>query len=107
VASNYDPRLIDGLASYPVEEVYGKLPADCLGGGRASYMLGPLSRKTLAGHAAHVRCAGMRFNYLLNAACWDNRETTRRGQRELRELLDWIVAIGAEAVTISIPSILA
>ena len=106
VASNYDPRLIDGLAPHPVEEVYGKLPADCLGGGRASYMLGPLSKKTLAGHAAHVRRAGMRFNYLLNAACWDNRETTRKGQRELRELLDWITSIGVEAVTVSIPSIL-
>ncbi|MBI3127062.1 MAG: U32 family peptidase [Candidatus Tectomicrobia bacterium] len=107
VASNYDPRLVEGLAGYPVEEVYGKLPADCLGGGRASYMLGPLSRRRLAEHAAHVRRAGMRFNYLLNAACWDNRETTRRGQRELRGLLDWIVSIGAGAVTVSIPSILA
>lgn len=48
----------------------------------------------------------MRFNYLLNAACWDNREITRKGQRELRELLDWIASIEVEAVTISIPSIL-
>lgn len=107
VASNYEPELIEGLAHYPVEEVYGKLPADCLGGGRASYMLGPLTKRKLAEHIAHVRKVGIRFNYLLNAACWDNRETTRKGQRELRRLLDWLVSIGAEAVTVTIPSILA
>lgn len=107
VASNYDTALVERLAEFPVEEVYGKLPADCLGGGRASYMLGRLTRRQLADHVAHVRRRGMRFNYLLNAACWDNRETTRKGQRELRRLLDWLVSIGVEAVTVSIPSILA
>lgn len=105
VASNYDPKLVEGLSRYPVEELFGKLPADCLGGGRATYMLGQLTRKQMSAHVAHVRQCGFRFNYLLNAACWDNRETTRRGQYQLRRLLDWLVSIGVEAVTVSIPSI--
>ena len=45
VAANYDAGLIERLASYPVDEVFGKFPVDFVGGGRPSYMGTPLTRK--------------------------------------------------------------
>ena len=106
VATNFEPELVDGLAGYPVHELFGKLPADALGGGRASYMLSPLSKQALAAHVRDAHRHAIRFNYLLNAACLDNREWTRKGQRDIRRLLDWLAEIEVDAVTVSLPYLL-
>ncbi|MFQ5830745.1 MAG: peptidase U32, partial [Candidatus Methylomirabilia bacterium] len=74
VATNFEPDLLEALVGHPVYELFGKLPADPLGGGRASYMLAPLTKRTLAAHVRDAHRHGIRFNYLLNAACLDNRE---------------------------------
>jgi collagenase-like PrtC family protease len=48
----------------------------------------------------------MHFNYLLNGACTDNLECTRSGQRSVQDLLDWLVDIGVERVTVASPHLL-
>jgi collagenase-like PrtC family protease len=106
VATNFEPDLVEGIRGYPVWELFGKLPADPLGGGRASYMLSPLSRRALAAHVGEAHRHGIRFNYLLNAACLDNREWTRKGQRQIRRLLDWLAELEVDAVTVSLPHLL-
>lgn len=106
VATNFEPDLVEALKGYPVHELFGKLPADPLGGGRASYMLSPLSKRALAAHIRDAHRHGIRFNYLLNAACLDNREWTRKGQRAIRRLLDWLAELEVDAVTISLPYLL-
>ena len=106
VATNFEPALVEGIKGYPVYELFGKLPADPLGGGRASYMLSPLSKRALAAHVRDARQHGVRFNYLLNAACLDNREGTRKGQREIRRLLDWLAELEVDAITVSLPYLL-
>ena len=106
VATNFDDNLLRKLRDYPVVEVFGKLPRDFVGGGRASYMLAPLSRRRLAHHATEARKRGIRFNYLLNAACLGNQEFRRKGQWRIETLLSWLGAIGIEAVTVSIPFLL-
>ncbi len=106
VATNFDPSLIGGIKGYPVYELFGKLPSDPLGGGRASYMLSPLPKRALAAHVRDAHRHGLRFNYLLNAACLDNREWSRKGQREIRRLLDWLAELEVDAVTVSLPYLL-
>ncbi len=106
VATNFDPRLIEELKGYPVVELYGKLREDPVGGGRAPYQLSPLGKKRLADHVGQARRAELEFNYLLNASCLGNREITRRGQREIEKLLDWICGIGVSTVTVSSPYLL-
>jgi hypothetical protein len=61
VATNFEPDLVAALKGYPVYELFGKLPADPLGGGRASYMLSPLSRRELAAHVRDARRHGICF----------------------------------------------
>ena len=105
-ATNFDDELLQELQGYPVVEVFGKLPRDFVGGGRASYMLAPVSRGRVKRHVAEARKRGIRFNYLLNPVCLGNREFRRWGQRRIAALLDWLGDIGVEAVTVSVPLLL-
>lgn len=106
VATNFDPRLVEELKNYPVTELFGKLREDVVGGGRASYQLGRVSRRQVAEHVAHARRCDIDFNYLLNAACLGNLEITRSGQKRIRQLLDWICDIGVSSVTVATPLML-
>ena len=54
VAANYDLDLISKLAGSAVTEVYGKFPADLVGGGRPSYMGTPLTSRDLAAYVADL-----------------------------------------------------
>lgn len=106
VATNFDDELIERVRDYPVAELFGKLPRDFVGGGRPVYLLPPLSRRRLARHVRLAQASGIEFNYLLNAACLDNREFTRRGQRAIERTLHWLAGIGVTSITVALPYLL-
>jgi collagenase-like PrtC family protease len=101
VACNFDPELINRISPYPVYEVYGKLPSDFFGGGRPSFYLPNIDRQEMVKYVAHTHSMGIEFNYLLNSSSMDNVEFTTEGQRELRKLLDWLVEVGVDSITVS------
>jgi collagenase-like PrtC family protease len=107
VPTNWDDRLLDLIFARDtrgrITEIYGKLPLDETGGGRPAFPLAFVSRRAAGRHIRRVRGKGLRFNYLLNALCMDNREFTRRGQNRLERLLDWVVSAGANQVTVANP----
>jgi len=74
-----------------------------MGGGRASFMLSPLTVGQLKDHIQAAAGRGIGFNYLINPACIDNREFTRQGQTDLERLLVMVEECGATAVTVSLP----
>jgi collagenase-like PrtC family protease len=106
VATNFDPELIEAIKDYPVIELFGKLREDAVGGGRAPYQLSPVTQKRVADHVRHARQHGINFNYLLNASCMANREMTRKGQKAIDDLLEWVSSIGVTAVTVATPYML-
>lgn len=106
VATNFDNELPALLAQYNAVELFGKLARDTVGGGRASYMLAPVSKRKVEEHVQSARQQGLAFDYLINAACLGNREFTAPFQRDLRRLLDWLSEIGVEWVTVSVPLLL-
>jgi len=106
VATNFKPDLLDALEGYPVSELFGKLPSDSVGGGRASFMLAPLGTGEFREHVQRAAQKGIGFNYLINPACLDNREYTRQGQAGLERLLGFVEECGVTAVTISLPFLL-
>ncbi|MFN8370686.1 MAG: U32 family peptidase [Bacteriovoracaceae bacterium] len=106
VAYNFDLALIEEIKKFPVHEIYGKLQTDFIGGGRSSYLLSHVSRRNFREHVQFAKKNGISFNYLLNAACLDNQEITKNGQKEIYKLLDWISSIEVSAVTISNPLLL-
>lgn len=101
VACNFDEALLDGLAPYPVYEVYGKCTSDYFGGGRPSFYLPTVGRKEVENYVRKAHERGIEFNYLLNASAMGNQEYTTEGQREMNELLEWIDGIGVDSVTVA------
>ncbi len=106
VAANYDRDLVPRLAALGVTEVYGKLPADLVGGGRPAYMGAPLTKKDLAAYVTSLAESGIAFNYLLNSACLGNREWARPWQKRLMRFLDELGAMGVRRLTVSTPYLL-
>jgi hypothetical protein len=57
-----------------VDEVYGRFPTDGVSSGRPRYLATPLSEADLRRYICLLDRHGMAFNYLLNGACFGNRE---------------------------------
>ncbi len=107
VAINWDSDLISKISNYhSVKELFGSLSADFIGGGRSSSTLPPISKKQAMRYIAEIHKKGLKFNYLLNATCLDNLEWTISGQRKIQNLLQWLVDIKVDTVTVSIPYLL-
>jgi len=106
LAANYDPQLVPALAAYPVDEVYGKFPADGVSGGRPRYLATPLSEADLQRYVHILYRHGIAFNYLLNGACFGNSEWTRPWQKRVTALLDKLSDMGVQRVTVSTPFLL-
>ena len=106
LAANYDPELVPKLAAYPVDEVYGKFPADGISGGRPRYLATPLSEADLRRYIRLLDHHGIAFNYLLNGACFGNREWTRPWQKRMTALLTRLDGLGVRRVTVSTPFLL-
>ena len=102
VAANWDPALLDGLATIPeVTSVYGKLPFDLVGGGRAGAVLPQVDWD---GARAFIRAAherGLAFCYLVNAPCLSNLEQTHEGKEALLAFVARLVELGVDSVSIS------
>ena len=106
LAANYDLELVPALAPYPVDEVYGKFPTDGVSGGRPRYLATPLSEADLRLYIRLLDRQGIAFNYLLNGACFGNREWTRPWQKRLTALLNKVGELGVRRVTVSTPFLL-
>lgn len=106
MAANYDEALVPDLAQYPVTEVYGKFDADCVGGGRPSYLGSGISTEALGKYVAELKRHGITFNYLLNSACIGNREWTRSWEKRFSALLSKLEALDIDTLTVSVPFLL-
>lgn len=104
--TNWDHKLVPEYKALGIKEAYGKLATDAIGGGRPAYILPNVSRKRAAAHIGKLHDAGIRFNYILNAPCLSSQEFTRTGRARIYKLLNWLVSIGVDKVTVTIPYLL-
>ena len=93
IPTNFDPRLIEAVADFPVDTVYGKLQRDIIGGGRPSQALPDISRDEVTDHIRLVHEKGFKFNYLLNSSCIGNLASSQDFDLVFRRYLDWIVEV--------------
>jgi len=103
VPTNWDDGLVSLLEPGPIRHVYGKLQEDFVGGGRASFLLPPVSKKKAESHIKALRDHGIGFNYLLNSLHMDNEEFSKGGMRNIRKLLDWLARIKVSSLTVAVP----
>jgi collagenase-like PrtC family protease len=89
-----------------VSEVYGCSSATPVGTGRPSMVLGKVTKDDIPLYIQRVHEKGLRFNYVLNAPCMNNREYSVEGHKDLIEQIDWLASIGVDGFTVSIPYII-
>lgn len=106
VPTNWQKDLIPKIKKKDVDELYGKLTSDFLGGGRPSFLLPRVSKKYVANYIKEVHKNKLSFNYILNSTCLNNLECTKLGQKKIYSFLDWLASIKVDAVTISLPFLL-
>jgi len=108
VACNWDPALLDRLSneSASVDSLFGQITDDPFGGGRGSFLAPKGNRDQAEEFIAEARRRGFHFNYLLNGACQDNLEMTRKGNRILFDHIEWVASTGADKVTVTLPIML-
>jgi len=100
LAANYDLELVPALAAYPwMKSMAGSRPT-------VSAVASPLpGDATLGNHLRnYIRVLdrhGIAFNYLLNGACFGNREWTRPWQKQVTALLARLGEMGVRRVTVS------
>ncbi|MBL7129977.1 MAG: U32 family peptidase [Candidatus Omnitrophica bacterium] len=106
VPTNLQRDLLDGMNTEFIEEFYGVLDVDVVGGGRATVLTPGVSKREFARHVKEIHKRGIKFNYLLNSICLGNYEWSRQFQSRLNKRLDWVVSLGIERVTVTIPYLL-
>ncbi len=103
LACNWDEALLAPAKEFGVTELFGKLPQDPVGGGRATFISPSPGRRKAERFIHKTLQAGIEFNYLLNGTCLSNREMTRGGQKALNSIIDWAADQGVTWFTVSIP----
>lgn len=106
VPTNWQDDLISAINKEGVTEVYGKLQSDFVGGAKLSSQVPFVAKRKAGKHIEQIHRIGRRFNYVLNSSCLDNLEWTISGQKKIRKLLDWLVDIKVDTVTVSSPYLL-
>lgn len=105
IATNFDPKLIHEIAKYSdtITWVYGKMNHDIIGGGRSTHVIPKLSWKELKDYIDLCHENNIKFNYLLNSVCMGNQEFEKKHHRKILKLLDKIVKVGTDSITVSSP----
>ena len=103
VATNWDPKLIDELAKYPVKDVYGVGKFSLVGHGRPSFLFNEITEEQIAEYIKKIHDKKMKFSYLLNAPCMNNMEYDPEYHKKLLNYIQWISDIGTDNVIVTIP----
>jgi len=103
VGANWDISFLDAVRGTSVDALFGKLPFDIVGGARPGFVLPQVDRNDVKQYIEACHQRGLEFSYLLNAPCLGNLQYSRKGYRQLINLLEWIDQSGADSVIVSIP----
>ncbi len=103
VATNWSEDIWEKLDTSSIYEFYGSIKFKDIGSGRPAIFYSNISRRQAEEFFKQTHSRGIHFNYLINSLIWHNREFTRKGQRNLRKLLDWLSENDVQRVTVSLP----
>ncbi len=103
VGTNWDFGLLDALKGTAVDALFGKLPFDIIGGARPGFVLPQVNRDYVKRYIQACHGKGIEFSYLLNAPCLGNLQYSRKGYRQIIDLLEWIDEAGADSVVVGVP----
>lgn len=107
IGCNFDPKLIEIISEIDKEKsiksVFGKMRSDLLGGGRASMLLPDIGFGELKEYIKLCHLKGLKFNYLLNPMCMENKEFRPKDHKKIVSYIDNLAGIGVDAFTVNSP----
>ncbi|MBD3264091.1 MAG: hypothetical protein GF375_03195 [Candidatus Omnitrophica bacterium] len=103
IGYNWQYDLIEGLTPDNIEEFYGKLDSDTVGGGRPAVACSHIAKSEAASHIKGIHNKGFEFNYLLNSMCLYEGNFSKDAR--LRSLLEWLKSSCVESLTVALPSL--
>ena len=104
VAHTFERGIIPRLAAIDhVEEIFGKISDDPIGGGRSSFTMRRTGKSDLVAAVAEAHRHNLRYSYLLNTAGLSGLEQTRTGQRAIRRHLEFLDDAKVDGITVSLP----
>ena len=104
VGTNWNQDLLDVFRdTKEIYEVYGSPNENIFGNGRPSFILGKVSQDEMKEYIAKLHAMGKEFNCSMNAPCLGNMEFENETHEKLIEYFQWLVDIGVDGVTVSIP----
>lgn len=106
IATNWDLELLENLKGLPIHTMYGKLPQDVVGGGRPSSILPHINREYAEKYIDAAHKQGIKFNYLMNAACLGNMEYDPDFEKAVIKELEWVDSMNVEYITVVVPYML-
>ena len=106
IAANWDLELLERLEGSSVESLYGQMWGDPLGGGRMAFFIPKVGKKEVSLFIGEAHKRGLKFNYLINATCFDNLEFTKKRYKKILDHIEWITSTGADMVTVTLPFLL-
>ena len=93
VPLNWEEDYFDELDFSNIEEIYGKMKIDYIGGGRPPFTMKNINKRTVERFVNEAHKKNVKFNYLLNATCIDNLEISKKGYKTIRSFLDWLASV--------------
>jgi len=103
VPTNWEIELLEALKDYPVNDIYGAVEGNVIGGGRPAWSLPAVTKKQVGKYIEKTHSLGIKFTYLLNAPCLSNIEYNRDSHQRIIKYLKWVNDIGVDYVTVTIP----
>jgi collagenase-like PrtC family protease len=103
VGANWDISFLDAVKGTSVDALFGKLPFDVVGGARPGFVLPQIKRTDVQAYIKACHDRGLEFSYLLNAPCLGNLQYSKKGYKQLVDLIEWIDQAGADSITVGIP----
>lgn len=107
LATNFSSDFVEGIKKFSdIYEVYGRMKDDVFCAGRPNNSTKDITRDIFEDHVNQIRKQNINFNYLLNGACYGNKEQNHDWQKKCIDYIGYLVDIGVNAVTITNPLIL-
>ena len=104
IGTNWDPEFIEAASRFDdVTDFYGSMAKQLIGSGRPYANLPRINRADVVEHIRLIHSKGRTFTYLMNSPTVGGREVQPEFMAKFLEELDWLVDIGADALTLAIP----
>ncbi len=94
------------LQKKPVEEFYGQVKNDVLGGGRSSFNFPSVQKDSLKEAIRKMHDCGTKFNYTINSLCFANKAFDPEMQKTIFCHFDFLKSLEVDSVTIANPLVM-